>query len=266
MNFEIEIATPTTDNSNAWSCKNPKTTEIIELSFSAFFQDEYIKNMLGIQKEEIPGLHRETVPVIPTEELKINSLDVTKNEEIPSIELPKVEVPVEPSIEIPKVEEIKLPETVIEKEENPNVYAQTLNNDFVNISSLNEESTASPVKSALSGLDIVSTESELFGGNNLSVEEKETSSITNSDSPDLSKIKLATAIKLAKDSVEEIKKAGYNVKVEEIDTTADYQIIIRLFRKDFQERIGLFLFPRYIPWLTSRLWLSDRWYIEKERE
>ena len=190
--------------------------------------DEYIKNMLGIQKEEMPGLHKETIPVLPVEEVKTTSPDVTKNEEIPSIELPKVEVPVEPPIEIPKLEEIKLPETIIEKEENPNVYAQTINNDFINISSLNEESTISPVKSALSGLDIVSTESELFGGNNLSVEEKETSNITNSDNPDLSKIKLATAIKLAKNSVEEIKKAGYNVVVEEIDTTTDYQIIIKV--------------------------------------
>ena len=38
----------------------------------------------------------------------------------------------------------------------------------------------------------------------------------------------ATAIKLAQDAVADIKKAGYNVSLEEIDTTNDYQIIIKL--------------------------------------
>ena len=45
---------------------------------------------------------------------------------------------------------------------------------------------------------------------------------------DLMKIKLATAIKLVKDSTEEIKKAGYNLKIEEIDNDKDYQIIIKI--------------------------------------
>ena len=44
----------------------------------------------------------------------------------------------------------------------------------------------------------------------------------------ISKIKYATAIKLAQDAVADIKKAGYNVSLEEIDTTNDYQIIIKL--------------------------------------
>lgn len=52
-NFEIEIATPTTDNSNAWSCKNPKTTEIIEkwykkLSFPKYFDDEFYEALNNI--------------------------------------------------------------------------------------------------------------------------------------------------------------------------------------------------------------------------
>ena len=40
--------------------------------------------------------------------------------------------------------------------------------------------------------------------------------------------KTALAIKLAKDSTEEIKKAGYNVTMEEIDTGNVYQIIIKV--------------------------------------
>ena len=50
----------------------------------------------------------------------------------------------------------------------------------------------------------------------------------NNQSSDLSKIKLATAIKLAKDASEEIKKAGYDVTVEEVDGNSDYQIIIKV--------------------------------------
>ena len=50
----------------------------------------------------------------------------------------------------------------------------------------------------------------------------------NNNVNNISKIKYATAIKLAQDAVADIKKAGYNVSLEEIDTTNDYQIIIKL--------------------------------------
>ena len=50
----------------------------------------------------------------------------------------------------------------------------------------------------------------------------------NNNIDDLSKIKLATAIKLAKNSVEEIQNAGYSVKIEEHDTEKEYQIIIKV--------------------------------------
>ena len=99
----------------------------------------------------------------------------------------------------------------------------------------NEEPTSSPVKSALSGLNVVSSESEVFSGNNLSVEEKDVPNmpstvmpVANNQDNDLSKVKLATAIKLAKDTADEIKKAGYNVTLEEVDGTNDYQIIIKV--------------------------------------
>ena len=52
--------------------------------------------------------------------------------------------------------------------------------------------------------------------------------LNNNQNNDLFKIKLATAIRLAKDSAEEIKKAGYNVVLEELDTANDYQIIIKV--------------------------------------
>ena len=50
----------------------------------------------------------------------------------------------------------------------------------------------------------------------------------NNNVNNISKIKYATAIKLSQDAVADIKKAGYNVSLEEIDTTNDYQIIIKL--------------------------------------
>ena len=48
------------------------------------------------------------------------------------------------------------------------------------------------------------------------------------DLKEVEELKLATAIKLAKDSVSEIEKAGYAVTVEEIDGQNDYQIIIKV--------------------------------------
>ena len=44
----------------------------------------------------------------------------------------------------------------------------------------------------------------------------------------MSKVKLATAIRLAKDTVEDIKTAGYNVTLEEVDGLEEYQIIIKV--------------------------------------
>ena len=44
----------------------------------------------------------------------------------------------------------------------------------------------------------------------------------------ISKVKYATAIKLAKDAIENIKLAGYEVALEELETPNDYQIIIKV--------------------------------------
>ena len=210
--------------------------------------DEYIKNMLGIAKlDHVP--ESETVKVTPSiEGLKIelpgminNSTKVLTDSIInkednlfkPSDDTTKIDTPAieEPKIEMPIIE----PPKIEVKEENPNVYTETNNTDFVNILNLDREETlTNPVKSALNGLNIVSTESQIFDGKDVSVEEKDVQNMQNVETPavnpndELSKIKLATAIKLAKDSADEIKKAGYNVTIEELDSEANYQIIIKV--------------------------------------
>ena len=210
--------------------------------------DEYIKNMLGIAKlDHVP--ENETVQVTPSiEGLKIelpgminNSTKVLTDSIInkednlfkPSADTTKIDTPAieEPKIEMPIIE----PPKIEVKEENPNVYTETNNTDFVNILNLDREETlTNPVKSALNGLNIVSTESQIFDGKDVSVEEKDVQNMQNVETlavnpnDELSKIKLATAIKLAKDSADEIKKAGYNVTIEELDSEANYQIIIKV--------------------------------------
>ena len=202
--------------------------------------DDYIKNMLGISKPDLPGLEKELVPSI-YETPKVELFDIRKPEmesTTKEIELPKVEtpeVPVSAPIELPKIDIV--PETPREnKEDNPNVYSESTANDFVDISTLNnEEPVSNTVKNALNGLNVISAESEVFNSNDILVEEKDVQTmpnielpVNNSQNNDLFKIKLATAIKLAKDSAEEIKKAGYNVVLEELDGTSDYQIIIKV--------------------------------------
>ncbi len=203
--------------------------------------DDYIKNMLGISKVDLPGLEKEVIPSMTNEyEIpKVELFDIRRPENEVAVELPKIEIPnVTESIpvEMTKHEET-MPSVVDEpKDHNPNVYTQSHNTDFINISSLNsDETVSSPVKSALSSLNVISTDSEVFGGSDISVEEKDVQDMPNIEEPannnqnnDLFKIKLATAIRLAKDSAEEIKKAGYNVVLEELDGTNDYQIIIKV--------------------------------------
>ena len=219
--------------------------------------DDYIKNMLGISKPELPGLEKEIVAVAPInyDAPRVELFDIRKSEaqstmnefnlpkvEIPEIpvnepiELPKVDTPEVVPVEMPKIDFSQTEKNKEERQENPNVYSAFTANDFIDISHLNNEDvTTSPVKTALDGLNIVSTESNIFGGSNLSVEEKEVDNmldieqpVTNSQNNDLFKIKLATAIKLAKDSADEIKKAGYNVVLEELDGRNEYQIIIKV--------------------------------------
>ena len=193
--------------------------------------DDYIKNMLGIKKEDLPVVEQEVSFDTPTT-VVAPSIYKEPTEEKVEISTVPVEMPeIKPLPVVNVTEETKPVEPV--KDNNPNVYVEPNHNDFIDISKLDtEEINPSPVKSALSGLNVVTKESEVFGGNDVSVEEKDVVAMPNVEEPvkqtdNLSKLKLATAIKLAKDSVSEIEKAGYAVTVEEIDGQNDYQIIIK---------------------------------------
>lgn len=214
--------------------------------------DDYIKNMLGIAKVEVenyesttaeapeektaielPNIYKEEIPQLynPQKTEEVAKVDIQETT-VPQTDISKIELP---NIDFPSVDKKEEPEKKDEIE-NPNVYAQGTNNDFVNILNLDkEEPVSSPIKNALNSLDIVSTESELFSGNDISVKEKEDSTEQNNnlqkvtkEENNMMKIKLATAIKLAQDSTEEIRKAGYTVTMAEVDTESDYQIIIKV--------------------------------------
>jgi len=194
--------------------------------------DEYIKNMLGLPRTEAPAPSSEQVTnnipeqIIPTS-INHNNYDDSKLKDITLEET-----------SIPKIEEEK------KNDENPNVYTQTRNIDFINIDNLNNEEKTmnNSVKTALNDLNIVDKSSAVFSDNTLSVEDKEVSKMPNveistpevssnaekSSVDNLTKMRLATAIRLAKDTVEDIKTAGYSVSVEEVDTESDYQIIIKV--------------------------------------
>ena len=214
--------------------------------------DDYIKNMLGIAKVEVenyesttaeapeektaielPNIYKEEIPQLynPQKTEEVAKVDIQETT-VPQTDISQIELP---NIDFPSVDKKEEPEKKDEIE-NPNVYAQGTNNDFVNILNLDkEEPVSSPIKNALNSLDIVSTESELFSGNDISVKEKEDSTEQNNnlqkvtkEENNMMKIKLATAIKLAQDSTEEIRKAGYTVTMAEVDTESDYQIIIKV--------------------------------------
>lgn len=180
--------------------------------------DEYIKNMLGISNE----MPKEAVtPVVPPVQV---TPQVTPEE------------PVVPAVNIsnePKALDIPVPPQVEKIEDNPNVYAQN-KNDFIDINKLNEVKT--PVTSALEGLNIVENKSDIFDGNTVMVEDKKEKNMIEvpnakdaEQAPNsINKVKLATAIRIAKDALDSITAAGYNVTMEEVDGLTDYQIIIKV--------------------------------------
>lgn len=180
--------------------------------------DEYIKNMLGISNE----MPKEAVtPVVPPVQV---TPQVTPEE------------PVVPAVNIsnePKALDIPVPPQVEKIEDNPNVYAQN-KNDFIDINKLNE--VKAPVTSALEGLNIVENKSDIFDGNTVMIEdkkEKNMNEVPNAKDAEqapnsINKVKLATAIKIAKDALDSITAAGYNVTMEEVDGLTDYQIIIKV--------------------------------------
>ena len=180
--------------------------------------DEYIKNMLGISNE----MPKEAVtPVVPPVQV---TPQVTPEEPV---------VPASTIANEPKALDIPVPPQVEKIEDNPNVYAQN-KNDFIDINKLNE--VKAPVTSALEGLNIVENKSDIFDGNTVMVEdkkEKNMNEVPNAKNAEqapnsINKVKLATAIKIAKDALDSITAAGYNVTMKEVDGLTDYQIIIKV--------------------------------------
>lgn len=196
--------------------------------------DEYIKNMLGLPKvepKEIVSEDKKETISIPTIDISLPN-SVSNNAEA---------TPVMNNIKEEPIEEIKPP-----AEENPNVYAQTKNVDFVDMSILNiEEPSINIDNNIKKDLEKEDISLNMPNKNTVSVENKEVPKMPNdqnipsieipvsnippvNNDSSLSKVKLATAIRLAKDTVEDIKTAGYTVTMEEVDGQTDYQIIIKV--------------------------------------
>ena len=97
------------------------------------------------------------------------------------------------------------------------MYTQTKNIDFININSLDTPEENLKVETPQKEND------NMILTNNEIPKIEENNNVNN-----ISKIKYATAIKLAQDAVADIQKAGYNLSFEELDTANDYQIIIKL--------------------------------------
>ena len=142
--------------------------------------DNYIKSMLGMKVEESPKPEETQVPVV--EENSFKEIEIPRNEE---------------------------------KNENPNVYTQTDNIDFIDLNNLTpvEEENKEEKKD-----DIMMPNMET-----INEVPKTTTNIDN-----MSKIKMATAIRLAKDTVDDIKTAGYKATLQEVDNGNTYQIIINI--------------------------------------
>ncbi len=198
--------------------------------------DEYIKNMLGIAN--IPPKEVPTPTITQFEVSKAPEVIAPEVPEVPTItqfETPKAPEVIVPEVSVPPVQTPEVPEVSVPKtqDENPNVYAQN-KNDFIDINKLTEEKT--PVKTALEGLNVIENKSDIFDENTIEVEDKreETMNTTKAlETPtqktdNMSKVKLATAIKVAKDALEDIKSAGYTAQIEEVDGLTEYQIIIKV--------------------------------------
>lgn len=172
--------------------------------------DDYIKNMLGITKSEPPK--EEPIPVaLNTEVAPENIPNMFSEDSVTAINPPHVEVPKEPEI------------VTEEKKENanPNVYKEENNNDFIDINALTEEPQ---MKNEGINVPEISVPEVTIPEVN---EEIVTEPIKKEIDP-MEKLKYATAIKMAKDTLENIKSAGYNALLEEVDNGSEYQIIIKI--------------------------------------
>ena len=186
--------------------------------------DDYIKNLLGLPKNphnSIEQEHQEVTPVVPEPVITpsiapsiysdstsnvLNTLDSPKEEEKP----------------------ISSPAPVVSNEktsDNPNVYTQVKNTDFVDISSLNQDDSSSTMTQVLP--ENTDNENKNEGVTVMpNIENVATNKEEKDDS--LTKIRLATAIRLVKDTLEDIKVAGYNATIEESDEDKEYKIVIKI--------------------------------------
>lgn len=181
--------------------------------------DNYIKSMLGMKGENVEAKET-TIPSV-AEEIKLPEVEKVPTEEI---KLPEVETA--------SKEEIKLPEIEPNTNDNPNIYTQTENVDFIDLNNLtsNQENKPEPTKEPVYSkeeIDNLLTNNEEKEEKNMPNENVVESSNNNTEN-NLSKIKMATAIRLAKDTLEDIKTAGYNAYIEEVDNNNSYQIIINI--------------------------------------
>lgn len=186
--------------------------------------DDYIKNLLGLPKNphnSIEQEHQEVTPVVPKPVITpsiapsiysdstsnvLNTLDSPKEEEKP----------------------ISSPAPVVSNEktsDNPNIYTQVKNTDFVDISSLNQDDSSSTMTQVLP--ENTDNENKNEG---VTVMPNIENIATNKEEKDdsLTKIRLATAIRLVKDTLEDIKVAGYNATIEESDEDKEYKIVIKI--------------------------------------
>ena len=186
--------------------------------------DDYIKNLLGLPKNShnsIEQEHQEVTPVVPEPVITPSTApsiysDSTSN--------------VLNTLDSPKEEEkpIFSPAPVVSNEktsDNPNVYTQVKNTDFVDISSLNQDDSSSTMTQVLP--ENTDNENKNEGVTVMpNIENVATNKEEKDDS--LTKIRLATAIRLVKDTLEDIKVAGYNATIEESDEDKEYKIVIKI--------------------------------------
>ena len=195
--------------------------------------DEYIKGLLNLPKVEPPVVNSTPeVSLFP----EVKPFDGV----IPNLYGSQPVLPEAPSInqniETPVIEEPKSIEVTPETEtNNPNVYASSEHNDFVNINNLEDNSQ----EINLPSVEEPKEELPNIYDNNKIEEIKEEPEMNNSfelpkveETPAkgdaITRLKLATALKLAEAAVEDISKSGYNATLEERDKGNTYEIVIKV--------------------------------------
>lgn len=187
--------------------------------------DNYIKSMIGMNAEQDKDLE-------PNPKVEIS--------EIRESTIPEIKENIVSESKGTPIEEVKLPETRDNENNNPNIYTQTNNVDFIDLNNLttkednNIENIPTETSINLENKNELNLVEPVI--NNFSEEKKEdnymdSSKEKNKDKQDnLSKIKMATAIRLAKDTLEDMKAAGYQASIEEHDGDSIYQIIINIIK------------------------------------